>query len=295
MNFNQLRGFYSVAKNKSFSLAAKELRLTQPTISTRVQLLERTYGIKLFKKVGRELVLTEMGEILFSYAEKIFELSDELESRILDYSQLKQGTLNIGSTRLIAKYLVPDLIRVFNREHPGLKICLWTGLSHHILKKVMDCQCDIGIIGRVEYPRDIIRREISSQRLVLIASTKYKDAPSEGIRIGDLTGESVIMREQGSATRDYLLRRFQERRVNPKVVLESENPDAIKRSVELGVGVAFFPFFGVQEELERGAFKQIDLLDEDLAIKIDVIYLRDRRKSSIIRAFMNILSEFPFD
>ena len=103
------------------------------------------------------------------------------------------------------------------------------------------------------------------------------------------------MREQGSATRDYLLKKFQEKRVEPKLVLESENPDAIKRSVELGVGFAFFPHFSVHEELKTGVFREINLVDEDLAIKVDVIYLRDRRRSRLIRAFVDLISEFSFD
>jgi len=115
------------------------------------------------------------------------------------------------------------------------------------------------------------------------------------IKMEDLTGKSVIMREQGSATNDFLLKKFREREVEPKVVMESENPDAIKRSVELGVGVAFFPYFSVQEELQRGVFREITIIDEDLSINIDAIYLRKRRRSSLIRACLNIVSNLSLN
>ena len=183
----------------------------------------------------------------------------------------------------------------FNREHPNLKICLRTGLSRHILKKVLEYQCDIGIIGRVEYPQDIIRREIGPQRLVMVASPTFDEFPNERIKIEDLTGKSVIMREQGSATSDFLLKKFQDRKVEPKVVMESENPDAIKRSVDLGVGFAFLPYFSVHEELERGAFREITIIDEDLSLKLDAIYLRSRRRSSLIRACLDILSNLSLN
>ena len=129
----------------------------------------------------------------------------------------------------------------------------------------------------------------------MVASPTFDEFPNERIKIEDLTGKSVIMREQGSATSDFLLKKFQDRKVEPKVVMESENPDAIKRLVELGVGVAFLPYFSVQEELQRGVFREITIIDEDLSINIDAIYLLNRRRSSLIRACLDTVSNLSLN
>ena len=118
MNFNQLRIFYSVARNNSVTLAAKELFLTQPAVSIQIHLLEENYSVKLFNRSGKGITITEEGKLLLSYAERVFNLSGEMEEALRQMKSLDRGRLKIGSSRTIGSYYLPQLFEIFKLKYP---------------------------------------------------------------------------------------------------------------------------------------------------------------------------------
>jgi DNA-binding transcriptional LysR family regulator len=122
INFNQLRNFYQVAKNLNFTVAANKLFITQPAVSAQIKLFEDYCKLKLFKKKGRKVYLTDEGEALYSYARKIFEYEREIESAIEDMRELKRGILRLGTTKTYARYFMPSLISTFHDTYPHIKL-----------------------------------------------------------------------------------------------------------------------------------------------------------------------------
>ena len=121
MNLNQLKIFFTVANKKGFSLAANDLYLTQPGISIQVRLLEDSLGVQLIERNRRNIKLTDAGEVLFSFAKRIFDIAQEAETVIADYKTLRRGTLRIHTTRILAKFYLPEILNEFIKNYPFLK------------------------------------------------------------------------------------------------------------------------------------------------------------------------------
>jgi DNA-binding transcriptional LysR family regulator len=289
MNFTHLKAFYNVAKYRSFTLAARELNVSQSTLSLQVQNLERQYDIPLIKRTKKAIELTDEGKIVFSYAKRIFSLAHEMERTIEDLNATQSGKLKIGSTQLLARYMLPNIFLALKESNPELRIQLYTGLSREILSKVIDFEYHVGLIGRVSYPGNIICKQISKQKLHLITTDRINDQ----IRLKDLSNYPLILREEGSATREYIINEFAKRNIPLNNYIESQNPDAIKRMVHLGMGGAFFPSYSIEEDVQEGRFRKIEIVDH-LYLCIDLIYLMERRKSKTLRSFISVVSEYSF-
>ncbi len=289
MNFTHLKAFYSVVKYKSFTQAARELNVSQPTLSLQVQNLEKQYDIPLLKRTKKVIELTDEGKIVFSYAEKIFSLAGEMENTIEDLNSSKSGDLKIGSTPTLAHYMLPNLILKLKENNPNLKLQLFTGLSREVLGKVLDFEYHVGIIGRVSYPSNIIYKELLNPRLYFITTDEMK----EKIWLKDLSNYPIIFPEHGSATREYIINEFQKRNIALNNYIDCENASALKNMVHLGMGGGFFPLYGIEKEVKEGKYRCLEILDE-LSLHIDLIYLLERKKSQTMKTFVSALKGYSF-
>ncbi|MBN1470897.1 MAG: LysR family transcriptional regulator [Syntrophaceae bacterium] len=289
MNFTHLRAFYAIVNNGSFTQAADELQVSQPTLSMQLQSLEKYCGLPLLKRIRKKLELTKEGEILYTYAKRLFDLASEMENSIKDFKTLQTEKFNVGSTQLFAHYMLPDILLKLKEALPGLKLQITTGLSRDILNKVVNFECHIGMIGRVAYPGNVIFKQISKQKLYFITVEKMKSP----IHLEDLSNYPLIMRENGSATREYIIKQFAHRKILLNNRINSQNPSAIKRMVQLGMGGAFFPAYAIEEEVKAGKFRQIEIL-EDLYISIDLIYLLERKKLKPIQDIVSAVTRYDF-
>ena len=149
VNLNQLRSFFLVAREKSVTKAAELLFITQPAVTMQIKSLEQDLAIRLFNKYGKSLQMTHAGEVMFGYAERVFEIVEEMEYVLRGHAELKHGTLAIGTTRSFAKYLMPDMLSRYQERYPDVKVSLKVGSSQEISDGLMTFQYDLGIIGRL--------------------------------------------------------------------------------------------------------------------------------------------------
>lgn len=289
MNFNHLKSFYHVAKHNSFTKAAEDLNVSQSTISLQVKQLEERFHFLLFIRGKKGIELTDEGKIVFSYAKKIFSIANQMEGTIKDLNALHAGNLRVGTTRLIARYVLPKIVQILKRNNPELKLELYSGLSRGILQKVIDFEYHVGIVGRIPYPGNIIFKQVSQQPLCFIVN----DDVGNRISLKDLANYPIIIHDRGSATREYLINEFAKSDISFNTYVESENPSAIKHMVQLGMGGAFLPEFGIEEEAAEGKFKKVQVT-ENLCLKYDVIYLMERKKSKAIQSFVSAAKNFSF-
>ena len=139
INFNQLRAFYQAAKHLNFSTAAKKLFVTQPAVTAQVKLLEDYCDLKLFKKKGGKLYLTEEGKTIYEYTRKIFEYENEIVTAVEEMKRLKRGTLLLGTARTYARHFIPFLISRFREAYPRIKIHLDEGSSAYMIQSLINC------------------------------------------------------------------------------------------------------------------------------------------------------------
>ena len=285
MNFTHLKAFYHVAKCKSYTVAAHKLNISQPTLSLQVQKLETYYDTPLLKRGKKHIELTEEGKLIFSYAKKIFSLASEVENKIEVMNTLLSGKLKIGSTPSLAHFVLPNIISMLKKDKPDIEIQINTSVSKVVVEEVLDYENHIALIGRVFYPSNIIYKPFLSTRLYFITTDVMRDK----ISLKDLANYPIILRGSGSATRDYIVNEFRERNIPLNNRINCEDASAIKDMVRLGIGGALFPQFSIEKNFNSNNFRCIEILEE-LLVHIDVIYLREREDSKIIKEFFSALN-----
>lgn len=284
MNFSQLQAFYQVAKNRSFTKAANELNVSQPTVSMQVQALENHYNVPLLKRGKKGIELTIAGKKIFFMAQKVFSISNEIENYLIELDQFKSGTLKIASTRQLARYFVPEIVIQLREMNPELKLELYTSLSQDITEKITNMVFHAGIIGRVPYPDNMIFRPIFRPSLHFITTEKI----GPKIRLEQLSNYPIILGEEGSATRANIIHEFEKRDIPLNNCVAAQNPSAIKHMVHLGVGGAFFPRYSIKDDVRKRKYHQIEII-EDLHLHIDLVYLEERKKSAAIKNLVSIV------
>lgn len=287
MNFKHLRAFCSVAKNRSFTGACRELNVSQPTISSQVSELERYLNSTLIKRDSRRLELTREGETVFSYAEKIFGLAEELEKEFADLHSLESGALKIGVAYVTMKNLVPSLISELRRRHPNVGLQMFSGLSMQILSKVVEHEYHLGVIARVKYPPNLVCKEIAKEPLHYITRERV---PRE-IDLRDLANKPIVMQAQGAAHRELIIQEFRRRRIPLNICIETDDPNTQKSMVELGIGGSLMPLSAVEEDVRRQRFN-VAAVRDGLYFYFDAVFLKERRKSKAIRAILSAIDRF---
>lgn len=295
MNLNQLWIFYNVAKHKSFSLTAETLFLTQPDISTQVKLLEDYYKLKLFDRYGKKIKLTNAGEKLFLYSEKIFNLVKEADNAIEENKALNSGTLKISSSLTMGTYYLPNILNIFKKRYPNIEIQMTVGNSDSVIENVISFNSDLGFIARLISNEKLIIYPFIKEELVMIVSPLHEFVRQKTIKFNKLNGQYFIMREKGSATREGIEAKFRKENIGVKVIMELGSNEAIKRAVEAGLGISIMPANVVRREVESDLLKIIRFSGERFTRNFYIIYHKDKYLSNIIKQFLNIPLGLPND
>jgi len=293
MNFNQLRIFYSVARNNSVTLAAKELFLTQPAVSIQIHLLEEDYSVKLFNRSGKGITITEEGRLLLSYAERVFNLSDEMEEALRQMKSLDRGRLKIGSSRTIGSYYLPQLFEIFKLKYPHIEIQMDISNSSRVIEEILSFQNDIGFIGIDYFHKNLVLKPFIKERLVLITPPDHELTHKKAISYKDLNGQKMIMREKGSGTMELIKQELIKNKVSVETVMELGSNEAIKRAVEAGLGVSIISNNVVKREKDQGRIKVLHFSsNKDIIRHFYIIYHKDKYFSPLLKEFLQVAKEF---
>jgi DNA-binding transcriptional LysR family regulator len=295
LNLKQLEAFYLVIKRKGFTRAAEELNVTQPAVTIQVKSLEKSLNLKLIQQVGKRFQLTEAGESLYQYAEKIFDLVSDANEKMRDFKKLMRGTLQIGTTKNYARYIMPSLLSEFQRRYPRIKVILNEGNSEEMARSVLEMKNELALISQLNLDRKIKSVFFSTVEFVLVASPVHRFSQRQSISLRELNGEPVILREKGSGSRTAILRKFQEYGIWPSVIIEASSLDFIVGYVKQNKGVSFMFEPDIKEELEKGALKVIRVEEGNIIFFTDLIYHTEKSLSPPGQAFLKMVSELKRD
>ncbi len=252
MTNDQLRIFLKVAEQESFTLASEILFLTQPAVSLQIKTLENDLGVKLFDRSGRRVNLTEAGRTLLPYARRIMEEMSHARSEITRFTRDSQGTLRIGASNTIGVALLPKVLAGFRKDHPSITIQFSILNTHQILFDLKTSEIDIGFIeGEVArtYAQSVARSFLAQDRLVLIDNRKTPLVKGTRIALPNLLGFPLIVREQGSGTRQILENALLDHGVPLErfsVAMTVGHTGVIKKLVGMGTGVAFLSILALE-------------------------------------------------
>ncbi len=285
---HQLRVFEAVARHNSFTRAAEELFLTQPTVSMQVKQLTKAVGLPLFDQVGKRLYLTEAGQRLLAASREIFDKLDQLEMTVADLKGLRQGKLRLAVITT-AKYFVPRLLGPFCQKYPGIDISLQVTNHLGITERLNDNLDDLYIVSQIPEGLLLSSHPVLKNPLVVIASAKHPLAGQKNIPITALMHEPFIMREPGSGTRRSVQEVFDRHGISVKVRLELGSNEAIKQAIrgELGISVLSRHTLGLQ-----GAMEELTILDvQEFPIENQwyVIYPQGKQLSIVAQTFFEYL------
>jgi DNA-binding transcriptional LysR family regulator len=286
INLNHLRIFYYAAREKNLTKAAEALFVTQPAVTMQIKTLEQYLETALFRKRGKFLELTEEGIVLYKYAEKIFDVVDEMEHAFKGFASLTQGSLIIGTTRSFARHLMPGLLSRYQEKFPGIKVSLEVGSSSEIAEGVAAFKYDLGIIGRLPLPSKVKAIPYTPEEFCLVVSPDHRFAKRGVVSCRELQNEPIIIREPGSGSRHFMLSFLASHGVEPSVLVEAGSVEFIKEYVIQGRGISFLYKPEVQLEAKMGLLKPLELVEGRLFIQTEIVVPEGVTLSPPSRAFL---------
>jgi len=292
MTLRQLEVFLAVAREKSFSRAAKRIHSSQPTLSEHVGELERELGRKLFVRHGREVTLTEAGRVFDQYASRVVATVEEARQAMDELDGLSHGSLLLGASTTPGLYVMPGIIAAFRARYPGVELKLQVANSQVIEERVKGRELDLGVVGghSVAPGEECLAAGLLDE-LVLIVPPGHAWAARREIAPELLADQPLLLREEGSATRSVTERALQRAGVKFKAVMELDHTEAIKQSVMAGFGVAFVSTYAVSGEVASGRLRAVRLRGLRVQRHFHVIHHESRRVTASARAFMELLAQ----
>ena len=234
---HQLKVFEAAARHGSFTRAAEELFLTQPTVSMQIKQLTKSVGLPLFEQVGKRLFLTEAGRELFATCREIFNVISQFEITVADLKGLKQGSLRLAVITT-AKYIIPRLLGPFCELYPGIDVSLQVTNHEGILERMTANLDDLYIMSQLPEHLDIQFQPFLENPLVVFAPVNHPLSTETNISLERLAQEPFIMREPGSGTRRAIQSLLEENGIKVKVKLELGSNEAIKQAIAGGLGIS---------------------------------------------------------
>ncbi len=288
MEVRDLQVFISVAKHLNYTRAGEEVHLSQPSVSVRIKQLESQLGVKLFEQLGKKVALTEAGQLLVPYANRVIRAVEDARLAIEELQGLDRGSLRIGASTTPGMYIIPRTIARFKKFHPQIEVHLGIRDTREIEDGVIRNEFDFGFVGGHLAGDEVDVLPWLTDELVLIVPPRHRLASKKIVKRDDLVNEKFIGRESGSATRATVADRLKEWEIQLETVMEMENPESVKKAVQSGLGIAFISKFAVETELKAKALAAVRIPKLAISRELKIVYRKDKHLSRAARAFIEI-------
>jgi LysR family transcriptional regulator, low CO2-responsive transcriptional regulator len=285
---HQLKVFEAIARSGSFTRAAEEMFLSQPTVSQQIKQLTKAVGLPLFEQIGKRLYLTDAGKEVLVACKDISEKMSQLEMTLADLKGLKQGNLRLAVITT-AKYFVPRLLGNFRHRYPGIKVALQVTNRKQVLDRLSENVDDLYILGQPPDNLDINLRPILENALVAIAPSDHPLAGKKNIPIQRFAEEPFIIREAGSGTRMAVEGFFAENRCEMNVEMEIGSNEAIKHAIVGGLGVSVLSRHVLALEGTKGPLTILDVEGFPIQRHWYIVYPASKQLSVVASTFLEFL------
>lgn len=292
MDLHQIEIFCTLIKLRSFSKAAEALYLTQPTVSGHIKNLETELGVRLLDRLGKRVIPTEEGEVLYRHGLKLLDLRDQAKQEIEGLSGTVSGALKIGGSTIPGAYVLPSFIRTFRKRYPAVSIQLIIEDTAKIAELVVNGELCMGVVGaRITNP-SLEMHPFQKDELVLAAPPDHPWARRGSIPVEALTKEPFILREEGSGTRRIMEDRLAKAGLSVgelNVVAVMGSSDAVRQAVKAGLGVSILSVRALQDDREAGRLATLRLKGVKLERSFFVILLKGRSRTPVCKAFVDFV------
>jgi DNA-binding transcriptional LysR family regulator len=267
--------FLRAAETLSFSETAKQLHMSQPSVSHQIKILEQELGVTLFQRSGAGLRLTEAGRVLLPWARRLLHDTQNIQEMMSSLEQEVVGDLHIACSTTAGKYILPQLAARFRQRYPGIQISIPACSSEQVTLDLLDGKAHLGVVSREVDDPEMEAQEFFHDRISLIVPAGHRWALRASIEPSELLEEPIIMRESTSGTRRVVLEELARHDISLgdlNVFMELGNAEAIVRTVAAGYGIGFVSTLAASYPMERGSV--IDILVEGLTLERTIYMVR---------------------
>ena len=290
ISLRQLQVFESVARHLNHSRAAAELYLSQPAVSMQIKQAESVIGLPLFEQVGKKLFLTDAGREMLHYSRSILQLVREMDAVFGEMKGLERGRLNI-SVVSTANYFMPQLLAKFIHAHAKIQVSLSVANRDTVIRQLAENIADLAIMGQPPAGADMRAEAFMRNPLVVIASPSHPLVRSKMIQPEQLASETFLLREQGSGTRGVVERFFASRKLALPAHMEMDTNEAIKQSVQAGMGIGIISRHGMEMELETKRLVVLNVDHFPIVRHWHIVQRKNKRPSTAAQEFERFLLE----
>jgi DNA-binding transcriptional LysR family regulator len=293
MQLETLKIFCDLVETKSLSRAAERNFVTQSAVSQQVRGLEEKFKRRLLERMrgGREVGLTEEGEVFYQESRQIVNAYAQLEERMRTLTGTVSGTVHVATVYSIGLHELPAVIRRFMAEHPEAKIDLEYSRTTRIVRDVLAGTVELGVVAYPEKKRGLSVVPLGGDRLVLICPPGHALAKHKKVRARDLNNQDFVLFERDIPTRRAIDKILRAHGVTVRRVAEFDNIETIKRAVEVGIGAAIVPSPSVIDEARVGSLAVVALAEAEWRRSVGVIYRSDRTLGTAAKKFIQLLRE----
>ena len=292
MKLNQLEILCKIIESGSFSRAAGSVHLSQPTLTEHIKSLEDYLGVTLLDRLGREVVPTKAGEILYEYAQKILNLKAEAEQKVYSLRGELKGELVVGASTIPGEYILPALIKDFRDNFPTIFIKLSIGDTKKVIEKTLNNQIELGIVGAEVKSAKLEYYPFVKDELILVVPPLPSWKKIKSITLEKLKEIPFVLREEGSGTRMVMEKTLENYGIGVsdlEVVATLGSTMALVQAIKRGVGGSIISYRAVKEDLKKGALKRIPIEKVKFYRKFYLVLRRGKTRSPLCEAFKSFL------
>jgi aminoethylphosphonate catabolism LysR family transcriptional regulator len=285
MRSTQLRSFHAVAVSGGFNAAAEAYNISQPTLTAQIGALEEEYGVELFIRRGRRRALTESGRQLLKITTRLFAEEAEALAFLSESRELRTGRLSIGA---VGPYHVTEMLAAFNQAYPGIELAVRIGNSREVVDDLVSYRSDVAVLAYIDEDDRLKTIPYRRHPVAVFVRRDHRLADRASVRLDDLDGEPMIVREHGSTTRRAFETALARTSAQPRTVMEIGSREAIREAVIRGLGISYV---SEVEFVPDANLRLVPIEGAEVYTYAHVVVLRQREASRIVRAFLKVVEE----
>lgn len=293
----RLQVFYTVARLLSFTKAADSLHMTQPAVTFQIRQLEEYFNTRLFDRTHNKISLTDAGEEVFGYAERIIGLYNEMDNQIRKLTGDVMGVLVIGASTTIAEYRIPTLLGEFQQKFPDVKLHLKVSNTVGVGHMVENNEIDLGIVEAPVNNKNLVVKVCWCDQLMLICPPGHELAGEAKVKAEQVLPYPFIAREEGSGTREVITTYFDHCGLSLgdlNITMEFGSPESVKSVVEAGLGISIISETTLAKELKLGTLKAVPL-DPPMKRPFSIVYQRQKFRLRAMEEFLEFAESYCDD
>jgi DNA-binding transcriptional LysR family regulator len=292
MDFENLRTFLEVSRLKSFSKAAQRLLRTQPAVSAQIRSLEQEVGARLFDRDGGKVTFTSAGRLFEPFAEFCVERQKHIMLAIAEQERAPRGELAISANEATHLYVLPPVFALFRRQYPRVVLSVVRAERIRTLESVVNREVDFGVVSMPARDSRLIVELIHRDELALVAPKGHPLAARGTVRLQELAKVPLLLPTHGRR-REQIDELFRVNELSPRVAMEVESSEMLKRYIGAGLGLGFLPRTNVAEEERGGSLHLLAIEGVRLARDLALVFRKDRQLSRAAQEFLEIATQ-PF-